>query len=56
MCFKKGLSKSLQNQKNAYYQVLKNIDNMRFIVGKSTSFSPRIEFLPSLIKSRFFLL
>ncbi len=56
MCFKKGLSKSLQNHKKRIISGLENLDTMRFIVGKSTSFSPRTEFLPSLIKSRFFLL
>ncbi|EGP68185.1 hypothetical protein HMPREF9958_0433 [Streptococcus mitis SK1073] len=28
---------------------MKNLDTMRFIVGRFASFSPEIEFLPSLI-------
>ncbi len=34
--------------KNAYYQVLKKLDTMRFIVGRFTSFSSEIELLPKI--------
>ena len=44
---KKG-KKSL-NKKNAYYQVFKNLDNMRYIIEKFTQFHFQIEFFPSLI-------
>ena len=56
MCFKKGLSKSLQNHKKRIISGITVLDTMRLIVRKCASFSPGIEFLLILVKFRFFLL
>ena len=51
---KKRLGKSLKNQKNASYQVLK-LDMMRFIMRRFTSFFAEIGLLPKPYQHNCFL-
>ena len=47
MCFKKRFVKKVFKIKKRIISGLENLDTMRFIVGRFTSFSPEIEFLPN---------
>ena len=44
----KGLNLETGQNKNASYQVFKNLDRMPFIMERFTGISPQIESLPSL--------
>jgi len=56
MCFKKGLSKSLQNYKKRIISGITVLNTMRFILYNLLDLRLLLEYLSNSVKSRFFLL
>lgn len=54
MCFKKGLSKSLQNHKKRIISGLENLNTMRFILYNLLDLQLLLDFYPTLSNLDFF--